>query len=120
MVVNDSIPIRMCNFQKVFFKLIKIEVPAGYVLENDIASRTVYFGVGMSIEDVRRILRDSKSNLDNNNGLKYVKTIQDSDGSQLAIAEFSSDIVIPAEKTVSGEEISISLEIWFAKRKFLT
>ena len=29
-----------------------------------------------SIEDVRRILRDSKSNLDENNGLKYVKTKQ--------------------------------------------
>ena len=108
-LVSDSTGAIKEDFAPGLYKLIKIEVPAGYVLENDIASRTVYFGVGMSIEDVRRILRDSKSNLDNNNGLKYVKTIQDSDGSQLAIAEFSSDIVIPAEKTVNGEEISISL-----------
>ena len=89
------------------YKIVEMEAPDGYILEENIDDRTYYISIGKAKPEEREVAVKEEVTLEERGKLTYVNEMATTDGGYLVGATLSGKVVIEEDRTVNGEAIEL-------------
>lgn len=103
-ITTDEAGVININLRDGLYKVIEVQALDGYVLEEDIADRTYYFGIGKTLAEVKEWVAEGIDKVDSFKK-KNKSIVKGLNGEYAILGTSCGAKTIPGDQTASGEDI---------------